>query len=401
MVYINENFSKLTENYLFSDIAHKRQAYQSAHPEARLISLGIGDVTQPLCPAVVEAMEQAVREMGEAEGFRGYGPEQGYDFLKQAILEHDYLARGVELSAAEIFISDGSKSDTGNIGDIFSQNNVVAVPDPVYPVYIDTNVMAGREVRLLPGTEENGFCPAPPDWHADIVYLCSPNNPTGAVMSRRLLAEWVAYARREGAVLLFDAAYKAFITDPTLPRSIYEIEGAKECAIEFCSFSKTAGFTGTRCAYTIVPLGLMGRAADGRQTALNALWNRRHTTKFNGAPYIVQRGAAAIYTSEGQRQISRAIAFYLENARLIREGLTKLGFSCTGGENSPYVWLKTPDGLTSWEFFDLLLTRLNIVGTPGSGFGSRGEGYFRLTAFGSREDTEEAMRRFNDYFWRQ
>lgn len=398
MVHINENFTKLADSYLFSTIAHKRQAYMAANPAAKLISLGIGDVTQPLCPAVVAAMEQAVAEMAKPESFRGYGPEQGYDFLKEAILEHDYRARSVELEPAEIFISDGSKSDTGNIGDIFGVDNVVAVPDPVYPVYIDTNVMAGRTVRLLPGTEANGFCPAPPDWHADIVYLCSPNNPTGAVMTKDQLAAWVAYAKREGAVILFDAAYKAFIGDPELPRSIYEVPGAKECAIEFCSFSKTAGFTGTRCAYAVVPKALLGRTAAGDEVSLNALWNRRHTTKFNGAPYIVQRGAAAVYTPEGQEQVRRTIDFYLENARLIREGLERLGFACTGGENSPYVWLKTPNGMGSWDFFDLLLEKLNIVGTPGSGFGAQGEGYFRLTAFGSREDTIEAMERFAKYF---
>lgn len=398
MVYVNENFSKLADSYLFSTIARRREAYLAAHPEARLISLGIGDVTQPLCPAVVEAMTQAVAEMGNPATFRGYGPEQGYGFLKQAILEHDYRSRGVELAEDEIFISDGSKSDTGNIGDIFGPQNTVAVPDPVYPVYIDTNVMAGRSVRLLPGTEANGFCPAPPDWHADIVYLCSPNNPTGAVMTAAQLADWVAYAQREGAVLLFDAAYKAFIGDPALPRSIYEIPGAKECAIEFCSFSKTAGFTGTRCAWAVVPKALQGQGANGERISLNALWNRRHTTKFNGAPYIVQRGAAAVYTPEGQAQVRRTIDFYLENARLIRQGLEKLGFACTGGENSPYVWLRTPDNMPSWDFFDLLLTQLNIVGTPGSGFGAQGEGYFRLTAFGSREDTAEAMERFAKYF---
>lgn len=398
MVFINENYNKLNESYLFSTIAKKRAAYAEAHPEADIISMGIGDVTLPLAPAVVEAMQQAVAEMADAATFRGYGPEQGYTFLKDAIREYDYRAYGVELADDEIFVSDGSKSDTGNIGDIFSVANVVAIPDPVYPVYIDTNTMAGREIRLLPATEANGFCPEPPEWHADIVYLCSPNNPTGSVLSRQALADWVAYARREGALILFDAAYKAFITDPELPHTIYEMPGADECAIEFCSFSKTAGFTGTRCAYTVVPKALKGTDTEGNEFSLNAMWNRRHTTKFNGVPYIVQRGAAAIYTEAGRQQIADTLEYYRVNARLIKQTLSELGFVCFGGDNSPYIWLKAPNGLSSWEFFDLLLEELHIVGTPGVGFGEQGEGYFRLTAFGSHENTAKAMERIRKYF---
>lgn len=398
MVLINEHYTQLNESYLFSTIAKKREAYRTAHPEADIINLGIGDVTRPLCPAVIDAMKQAVEDMATAEGFHGYGPEQGYDFLKQAILENDYAARGVKIDADEIFISDGSKSDTGNIGDILGIANIVAIPDPVYPVYVDTNIMAGRTVKMLPTDETNGFCAMPPKFHADIVYLCSPNNPTGSVLTREQLTEWVSWAKRENALLLFDAAYKAFISDPKLPLSIYEIEGAKTCAIEFCSFSKTAGFTGTRCAYTIVPKELMGRTPDGKEVSLNSLWNRRHTTKFNGVPYIVQKGAAAVYSAEGKAQIAETLEFYKENAKIIKDGLTKLGFTCFGGEHSPYVWLKAPNGMTSWEFFDMLLDKLNIVGTPGSGFGAMGEGYFRLTGFGSREATVQAMERFAAHF---
>ncbi len=398
MVFINENYTKLNESYLFSTIAKKREEYRAAHPDADIINLGIGDVTRPLCPAVIAAMQQAVRDMATAEGFHGYGPEQGYDFLKQAILQNDYAARGIEIADDEIFISDGSKSDTGNIGDILGTANIVAIPDPVYPVYVDTNVMAGRTIKMLPTGEADGFCALPPNFHADIVYLCSPNNPTGSVLTKDQLTAWVNWAKQHNALLLFDAAYKAFISDPNLPASIYEIEGAKDCAIEFCSFSKTAGFTGTRCAYTIVPKQLMGKTPDGQQVSLNHLWNRRHTTKFNGVPYVVQKGAAAIYTDEGKQQVAETLDFYKQNAAIIKDGLTKLGFTCFGGEHSPYVWLKAPNGLTSWEFFDLLLTRLNIVGTPGSGFGAAGEGYFRLTGFGTREATIKAMQRFTDYF---
>lgn len=398
MVLINENYLNLAESYLFSTIAKKVSAFQEANPDKKIIRLGIGDVTKPLCPAVIDAMQAAVADMADAGSFHGYGPEQGYDFLKTPILEHEYTSRGVEIAMDEIFVSDGSKSDTGNIGDILGTGNIVAVTDPVYPVYVDTNKMAGREIKLLPCTEENGFCPMPPTWHADIVYLCSPNNPTGAVMNRASLEAWVAYAKREGAVILFDAAYKAFITDPEIPQTIYEIEGAKECAIEFVSFSKTAGFTGTRCAYTVVPKALMGKTAAGEEVSLNSLWNRRHTTKFNGTPYIVQKGAAAIYTEEGQAQTKEIIAFYQENAKIIKETLNELGFTTFGGVNAPYIWLKATDGMTSWEFFDMLLNELYVVGTPGSGFGDMGEGYFRLTAFGNREDTLAAMERFKTRF---
>lgn len=398
MVFINENYTKLNESYLFSTIAKKREEYRAAHPDADIINLGIGDVTRPLCPAVIAAMQQAVQDMATAEGFHGYGPEQGYDFLKQAILQNDYAARGIEIADDEIFISDGSKSDTGNIGDILGTANIVAIPDPVYPVYVDTNVMAGRTIKMLPTGEADGFCALPPNFHADIVYLCSPNNPTGSVLTKAQLTAWVNWAKQHNALLLFDAAYKAFISNPNLPASIYEIEGAKDCAIEFCSFSKTAGFTGTRCAYTIVPKQLMGKTPDGQQVSLNHLWNRRHTTKFNGVPYVVQKGAAAIYTDEGKQQVAETLDFYKQNAAIIKDGLTKLGFTCFGGEHSPYVWLKAPNGLTSWDFFDLLLTKLNIVGTPGSGFGAAGEGYFRLTGFGTREATIKAMQRFTDYF---
>lgn len=398
MVLINEHYTELNESYLFSTIAKKREAYRAAHPDADIINLGIGDVTRPLCPAVISAMRAAVDDMATAEGFHGYGPEQGYDFLKQAILDNEYRALGIDIADDEIFISDGSKSDTGNIGDILGGANIVAIPDPVYPVYVDTNVMAGRTIKMLPTSAEDGFCALPPSFHADIVYLCSPNNPTGSVLTREQLTAWVNWAKQEDALLLFDAAYKAFISDPALPASIYEIEGAKDCAIEFCSFSKTAGFTGTRCAFTIVPKQLMGKTPDGRKVSLNSLWNRRHTTKFNGVPYVVQRGAAAIYTAEGKQQVAETLAFYKENARIIKQGLTELGFTCFGGEHSPYVWLKAPNGQTSWEFFDFLLNELNIVGTPGSGFGAAGEGYFRLTGFGSREATVKAMERFAAHF---
>lgn len=398
MTFINENYQTLEESYLFSNIAKKVAQYTNDHPEAQIIKLGIGDVTKPLCPAVIQALHAAVDEMAKPETFHGYGPEQGYDFLKKEIIRVDYNQRGIDLDLDEVFVSDGSKSDTGNIGDIFATANVVAVTDPVYPVYVDTNKMAGREIKLLPCKEETGFAAVPPQWHADIIYLCSPNNPTGTVMDKTLLERWVAYAKKEKAVILFDSAYMAFIQDDQLPHSIYEIEGAKECAIEFRSFSKTAGFTGTRCAYTIVPKTLMGYTKDGQAVSLNAMWNRRHTTKFNGTPYIVQKAAAAVYTDEGQKQCKETIRFYLENARLIKNTLTELGFTVFGGEHAPYIWLKAPKAMTSWEFFDELLEKLNVVGTPGSGFGAMGEGYFRLTAFGNREDTIAAMERFKKAF---
>ena len=388
---LNQNYRNLTESYLFSTIAHKVGAYQEAHPDANIIRLGIGDVTRPLCPAVIDALHGAVEEMGKQETFRGYGPEQGYDFLKDAIREY-YAERHVELDSREIFISDGAKSDLGNILDLFALDNTVLVPDPVYPVYVDTNRMAGRKVLYLQANESNGFLPLPDKKvRADIVYLCSPNNPTGAVYSRDQLKLWVDYARELGAVILFDAAYEAFIQDPSLPRSIYEIEGARDCAIEFCSFSKTAGFTGTRCGYTVVPEGL---SCEG--LSLHDMWLRRQTTKFNGVPYIVQRGAAAVFSPDGRRQIEEGLQYYRENARTIASTLDDLGVWYTGGVNSPYIWLKCPGGMGSWEFFDALLENAHVVGTPGAGFGENGEGFFRLTAFGDRERTKEAVERLKN-----
>ena len=398
MANINENYQKLPGSYLFAEIARRVSAYTAEHPEKKLIKLGIGDVTQPLCPAVIEAMHKAVDEMGKKETFRGYGPEQGYDFLRTAILEHDFLARGVDLSMDEIFVSDGAKSDCGNIGDIFSRDNIVAVCDPVYPVYVDTNAMAGRageylqdremwsNIYYMPTTAENGFVPELPRTHVDLIYLCSPNNPTGTALNREQLKVWVDYANENDAVILFDAAYEAFITEEGIPHSIYEIPGAKTCAIEFHSFSKTAGFTGNRCAYTVVPKDLIRQGQS-----LNAMWNRRHTTKFNGVPYVVQRGAEAVYSPQGQQQVKATIAFYQENARVIREGLTAAGLEVYGGVNSPYVWFKTPTD--SWSFFDRLLTEAGVVTTPGAGFGPSGEGYIRVTAFGGAEDTKAAVER--------
>jgi LL-diaminopimelate aminotransferase len=402
VVKINANYLKLPGSYLFSDIAKKVGAYTAVHPEKPIIRLGIGDVTQPLPPAVIDALHKAADEMGAAETFRGYGPEQGYAFLRELIAENDYKARGIEIEADEIFISDGSKSDTGNIGDIFSVENRVAVCDPVYPVYVDTNAMAGRAGEYLaasgkwtnliymPGTPENHFIPELPsgDPAPDLIYLCYPNNPTGTMISKEALGRWVDYALANGAVILYDAAYEAYITEPGLPHSIYEIEGADRCAIEFRSFSKNAGFTGTRCAFTVVPKRL---CVDGTQ--LHSLWNRRQTTKFNGVPYVIQRAAAAVYSPEGKQQTQQLVAYYLNNARLIREGLQKAGYRVWGGVNAPYVWLKTPDGMSSWQFFDYLLETLGIVGTPGCGFGPSGEGYFRLTGFGSTELTKQAVER--------
>lgn len=388
---INANYFNLEQSYLFTNINRKVAAYQAKRPDRKIIRLGIGDVTRPLCPAVIEAMHAAVSEMGEAATFRGYGPEQGYDFLRNAVQEY-YAGRGTQVSASEIFISDGAKSDLGNILDLFSTDNTVLVPDPVYPVYVDTNIMAGRKILYMNANAENGFLPLPdPSVKADIIYLCSPNNPTGAVYNREQLKAWVDYALDCGAVLLFDAAYECFIHDPALPRSIYEIEGAKRCAIEFCSFSKTAGFTGTRCGYTVVPEEL---CFDG--ASLNKFWLRRQTTKFNGVPYIVQRGAAAVFTPEGQKQIHANIEYYMENARVIASAMEKLGIWFTGGKNSPYIWLQCPGGRSSWEYFDYLLEEKNLVGTPGAGFGKNGEGFFRLTAFGSQEATKEAVRRLSE-----
>lgn len=385
---INENYLKLKDSYLFSTIAKKVVDYSSHHPDAHIIRMGIGDVTLPLCGAVTDAMQKAVAEMGKKETFRGYGPEQGYDFLAEAIRGY-YGGRGIDLARNEVFVSDGAKSDVGNILDLFSVDNTVLVPDPVYPVYVDTNVMAGRKILYMDANLGNGFLPLPDEnVQADLIYLCSPNNPTGAVYNREQLKKWVAYALERNALILFDAAYEAFIQDSKLPRSIYEIEGAKKCAIEFCSFSKTAGFTGTRCGYTVVPTDLKFGGAK-----LNRLWLRRQTTKFNGVNYIVQRGAAAVFTEEGQKQTRENIAYYLHNARVIATALKQKGVWFTGGDNSPYIWMKCPDGMDSWDYFDALLQKANVVGTPGAGFGENGEGYFRLTAFGGREDTEEAMRR--------
>ena len=407
MATINDNYLKLPGSYLFAEIARRVAAFKEANPDADIIRLGIGDVTQPLPPACIEAMHKAVDEMASADTFRGYGPEQGYSFLTDAIIEHNYKARGIEIASDEIFISDGSKSDCGNIQEIFGTDNRVAITDPVYPVYLDTNVMAGRTgtinpdghfegVTYLPCDASNDFAPALPQKRVDMIYLCCPNNPTGTTLSRTELKKWVDYARENEAVILFDAAYAAYITEDDVPRSIYEIEGAKDVAIEFRSFSKTAGFTGTRCGYTIIPKTVKGHAADGSLVEFNKLWNRRHTTKFNGTAYIVQRGAAAIYTEEGQKQVRETIAYYMENARIIREGLQAAGLKAYGGVNAPYIWLQTPNDMPSWDFFDKLLTEVHIVGTPGAGFGPCGEGYFRLTAFGNRENTVRAVERIKN-----
>lgn len=399
-MYINENYLKLPGSYLFSEVNRRAAAYAAANPEKKLIKLGIGDVTRPLPAAVLEAMHKAVDEMGRSETFRGYGPEQGYDFLRNAIVTNDYAPLGVKLDADEIFVSDGAKSDCGNIGDIFGLDNVVAVCDPVYPVYVDTNAMAGRageynentgmwsNLHYMPCTAENGFTPEIPDCKVDLIYLCFPNNPTGAVATRAQLKAWVDYANKNGSVILYDSAYEAFITEPDVPRSIFEIEGAKTCAIEFRSFSKTAGFTGTRCAYTVVPKELQRGGAS-----LNAMWNRRQCTKFNGVPYVTQRGAEAVYSAEGKEQVKANLAYYQKNAKVIFDGLKGAGLTVSGGVNSPYIWCMTPDGMGSWEFFDKLLEQANVVTTPGAGFGPSGEGYIRLTAFGGAEATEEAVAR--------
>ena len=403
MTSINENFLKLQKNYLFADIAQKVAAYKEANPEAKIIRLGIGDVTRPLAPAVVDALHKAVDEMGSSETFRGYGPEHGYEFLRRAIVENDFAPRGVEIDADEIFVNDGAKSDTGNFGDILGADNTICVTDPIYPVYIDSNVMGGRagdfaaghwsRVSYCPCTAENGFVPQLPEKPADMIYLCYPNNPTGTTLSRAELEKWVAYALEHKSLLLYDAAYEAYITTDGVPHSIYEIEGAKKCAVEFHSYSKTAGFTGLRCGYTVVPKELTVTAKDGSEVQLNALWNRRQCTKFNGTAYIVQRAAAAIYTEEGKRQVRETIDYYMTNARIMREALAEVGLTVYGGVDAPYLWLKTPDGVGSWEFFTRLLHEINVVSTPGVGFGPAGEGYIRLTAFGDRADCEEAMRR--------
>lgn len=408
MATVNENFLKLSQNYLFSDIAKKVSRYVAEHPEADIIRLGIGDVTRPLAPAVIEAMHKAVDEMACKETFRGYGPEQGYGFLQKAIIDNDLAPRGVAFDPDEIFISDGAKSDTGNIGDILAKDNVICVTDPIYPVYIDSNVMAGRageliggmwsDIVYLPCNDENNFVPELPAKHVDVVYLCYPNNPTGTVISRSELKKWVDYALANDVLIMYDAAYEAYIQDEDIPHSIYEIEGAKKCAIEFHSYSKTAGFTGVRCGYTIIPKELMAVSAGGEKVSLNHLWNRRQCTKFNGTSYITQRGAEAIYTEKGKKQIKETIAYYMENARIMREAFTELGMKFFGGKNAPYIWLKTPGNMTSWEFFDEMLHKINVVGTPGVGFGPSGEGFFRFTAFGSKEDCTEAMRRLKEWY---
>ncbi len=406
MIQINENFLKLSAGYLFPEIGRRVRNFKEQNPQADVISMGIGDVTQPLAPAIVEAMHRAVDEMAVQESFKGYDDGGvGYDFLRQAIVDNDFKARGVDLDLDEVFVSDGAKPDTGNMQEIFGTDNVVAVADPVYPVYVDTNVMAGRTglandigqyegVVYMPALAEHGFVPLPPEQPVDMIYLCFPNNPTGAVATKEDLARWVAYARENKAVILFDAAYEAFISEADVPHSIYEIEGAKEVAIEFRSYSKTAGFTGVRCAYSIVPKALKAYKQDGTAVDVHPVWKRRHCTKFNGVSYITQAGAAASYTPQGKKQIQETIDVYMTNAGLIRESLTKLGYQVYGGVNAPYIWLKTPDGLGSWDFFDRLLQKANVVGTPGVGFGPAGEGYFRLTAFARPEHVREALERF-------
>jgi LL-diaminopimelate aminotransferase len=402
---LNENFLNVKESYLFSEIAKKVNDYSAQNPDKKIIRLGIGDVTLPLVPAVIEALHKAVDEMGAQETFRGYGPEQGYDFLREKIVDY-YKKNTIRLELDEVFVSDGAKSDVGNITDLFDKDNVVLIPDPVYPVYVDTNIMNGRKIEFLNANANNGFCPLPEgNTKADIIYLCSPNNPTGACYTKEQLKTWVDYALENDAVILYDAAYEIFVQDENLPRSIYEIDGAKRCAIEFCSLSKTAGFTGTRCGYTIVPKDLKVKVnklkllkIDSDVVEINKLWVRRQTTKFNGVPYIVQRGAEAVFTEEGQKQIMENINYYRANAKVIADTMDEIGIKYFGGVNSPYIWLKCPNGMKSWEFFDYLLENINVVGTPGAGFGENGEGYFRLTAFGDKDNTVEAMNRLKKLF---
>ncbi|QUH23952.1 LL-diaminopimelate aminotransferase [Methanobacterium alkalithermotolerans] len=406
VVKINENYLLLKSSYIFAEIAQRVNKFQEENPKAEIIRLGIGDVTKPLPPTVLKEFKNAVDEMGQPDTFRGYGPEQGYSFLIQEIIKNDFQSRGIELDSDEVFISDGAKCDTGNIQEIFGLDNVVAVTDPVYPVYVETNVMAGRtgpmdeegryqKLVYLPCTAENDFVPSLPEEPVDLIYLCLPNNPTGTVLNKEELSRWVNYARENKSIILFDAAYEAYIQEDNIPHSIYEIEGAKEVAIEFRSFSKNAGFTGTRCAYTVVPKQVMAYDSEGKAQALNPLWNRRQTTKFNGVSYPIQRAAEAVYTPEGQSEIKEYINYYMENARIIRDSLEKIGLNVYGGVNSPYIWIKTPEGMDSWEFFDLLLNEVHVVGTPGSGFGPSGEGYFRITAFNTLENTKKAMERIS------
>lgn len=396
MSLINENFLELQDSYLFSTIAKKVAKFTKENPDKKLIKLGIGDVTKPIVQACLEAMHKAVDEIGTQEGFKGYGPEQGYEFLRNAIVENDYRARGVEIEPDEVFVSDGAKCDCGNIVDIFGKDNKVAITDPVYPVYLDTNIMSGRKIIYLPVTAENNFVPELLKEKVDMIYLCFPNNPTGTTLNKEELKKWVDYAKENQSIILYDAAYEAFITEEDIPHSIYEVEGAKEVAIEFKSYSKTAGFTGVRCAYVVIPKDLKGYTKEGEEVSLNKLWNRRTCTKFNGVSYVVQRAAEATYSEEGKKQIKKNINYYLENAKIIKQGLEEAGFTCYGGVNSPYIWLKVPQGMTSWEFFDELLEKANVVGTPGSGFGPHGEGYFRLTAFNTKEKTLEAIERIKN-----
>lgn len=407
MALVNDHFLKLPNNYLFADIAKKVNAFKVMHPKADVISLGIGDVTQPLCPAVTEAMHRAVDEMSTAKSFRGYGPEQGYDFLREAIQKNDFLPRGIHLDIDEIFINDGAKSDTGNIQELIRWDNSIGVTDPIYPVYIDSNVMIGRagiqengrwsNVIYMPCSAENGFVPELPDRRVDVIYLCYPNNPTGMVITKQELRKWVNYALKNDTLIFYDAAYQAYIQDPDVPHSIYEIRGARKCAIEFHSYSKTAGFTGVRCGYTIVPKDLTAATLTGERIPLNPLWLRRQSTKFNGTSYISQRAAEAIYTPEGKMQVKQTIDYYMQNAKKMLDTFRHLGFEVYGGENAPYIWMRTPDGMDSWSFFETLLYGANVVCTPGVGFGPSGEGYVRFTAFGSREKTEEALQRIEKW----
>jgi LL-diaminopimelate aminotransferase len=398
MTKFNENYLNLKESYLFSDIAKRVNAYQSANPDKKVIRLGIGDVTLPLAPSVIKSLHAAVDEMGNADTFRGYGPEQGYDFLRDAIKAY-YSRNGVEIDADEIFVSDGAKSDTGNITDMFAVDNTVLVPDPVYPVYVDTNTMNGRNIIYMAGTAENNFLPMPdPSVHADIIYLCSPNNPTGAAYNKEQLKAWVDYTLANNAVILYDSAYECFITDPTLPRSIFAIEGAKKCAVEFCSLSKTAGFTGTRCGYTVVPKAIVTKASNGTEMSLNKMWNRRQTTKFNGVPYIVQRAAATVFSEEGMAEAKAMIDTYKVNAKIIADTMDEMGVRYFGGINSPYIWFECPFNMSSWDFFDFMLEKIQVVGTPGAGFGANGNNFFRLTSFNNKANTEEAMARFKTLF---
>lgn len=404
MIKVNDCFCELPESYLFSEVAKKINAYKAAYPTVDIIRMGIGDVTCPICPAAVKAMHEAVDDQASRLSFHGYGPEQGYSFLRDKIAQIDYNERGIKIAPDEIFISDGAKSDTGNIGDILSSTCKIAVTDPVYPVYVDTNVMAGRAGHLCDGrwsnieylscTAENGFVPSLPEEAPDVIYLCYPNNPTGTTLTTAQLAKWVEYALAHGCIIMFDSAYEAYIQQPGIPHSIYEIPGAEKVAIEFRSYSKTAGFTGLRCGYTVVPKALKGVDKNGKEVSLNSLWNRRQCTKFNGASYIVQRAAEALYTEEGRRQVKETISYYMRNATVLRDGLTAIGLEVFGGINAPYIWVKTPRHLTSWQFFDKLLDECHVAGTPGVGFGPAGEGYFRLTAFGGYEDTVEAVARF-------